>query len=105
VSDATPLTISTLLFCLLIRPPPTSTLFPYTTLFRSIPPMLGPPHDCGPRPAKCPDRRPPFPDGRANRWRTAPPGCPLPPAPLRKIDATDPGSSGRQRRFLPDARP
>src|SRR5574337_2218255 len=26
---------SVLFFCLIIRPPPTSTLFPYTTLFRS----------------------------------------------------------------------
>src|SRR5690606_41684995 len=25
------------LFCLMIRPPPSSTLFPYTTLFRSLP--------------------------------------------------------------------
>src|SRR5438309_3878937 len=30
-----PYTIFTLLFFLMIRPPPRSTLFPYTTLFRS----------------------------------------------------------------------
>src|SRR5437764_9439649 len=28
------------LFFLIIRPPPRSTLFPYTTLFRSIPPRI-----------------------------------------------------------------
>src|SRR5262245_63571444 len=27
-------------FCLMIRRPPRSTLFPYTTLFRSVPPVL-----------------------------------------------------------------
>src|SRR5438477_10708309 len=31
-------TTSLTLFFLMIRPPPRSTLFPYTTLFRSIPP-------------------------------------------------------------------
>src|SRR5205085_6197033 len=31
-----PLTLSLLLFFLRIRPPPRSTLFPYTTLFRSV---------------------------------------------------------------------
>src|SRR5947208_5426092 len=30
----------------MIRPPPTSTLFPYTTLFRSSPPPSGPPRSC-----------------------------------------------------------
>src|SRR5947209_9245464 len=33
-----------MLFCLMIRPLPTSTLFPYTTLFRSRPD--GPPDPC-----------------------------------------------------------
>src|SRR5206468_7399680 len=30
-----------LLFCLILRPPPRSTLFPYTTLFRSLSAMHG----------------------------------------------------------------
>src|SRR5207249_10426085 len=34
-SSVISLFIITHLFCLLIRPPPSSTLFPYTTLFRS----------------------------------------------------------------------
>src|SRR3712207_7393919 len=32
----------------MIRRPPRSTLFPYTTLFRSPPPRLGHPHPCDP---------------------------------------------------------
>src|SRR5438034_7505483 len=41
-----PLTFFLFFFFLLIRPPPRSTLFPYTTLFRSlqIPPHLRPLH-------------------------------------------------------------
>src|SRR5439155_26322172 len=31
--------LSLFLFFLILRPPPSSTLFPYTTLFRSIPPL------------------------------------------------------------------
>src|SRR5947208_11408719 len=29
-------TLGDIFFCLMIRPPPRSTLFPYTTLFRSV---------------------------------------------------------------------
>src|SRR5207253_8424508 len=54
-------------FFLLIRPPPTSTLFPYTTLFRS--------HSCAPplnRAYKC--RRPmaDSPNTQARLWRCMP---------------------------------
>src|SRR3712207_7302363 len=35
--------MSTVFFFLMIRRPPRSTLFPYTTLFRSAPGALGPP--------------------------------------------------------------
>src|SRR5438309_9159963 len=35
------LTTSTLVFFFMIRPPPISTLFPYTTLFRSVRPRHG----------------------------------------------------------------
>src|SRR5207249_10017775 len=37
LSSYLPLFASSLFFFLLIRPPPRSTLFPYTTLFRSVP--------------------------------------------------------------------
>src|SRR5215216_7586223 len=37
-------------FFLMIRRPPRSTLFPYTTLFRSRPPGRGHPRRAGPRP-------------------------------------------------------
>src|SRR5436190_11117858 len=37
-------------FFLIIRPPPRSTLFPYTTLFRS--PLSGPRIDAGPAPVR-----------------------------------------------------
>src|SRR6266566_7553330 len=43
-------------FFLMIRRPPRSTLFPYTTLFRS-------------RPRSCPGRRPAVGRARDHRWR------------------------------------
>src|SRR6266516_6797523 len=39
-----------LFFFLMIRRPPRSTLFPYTTLFRSRTPPAGPPRGCGNHP-------------------------------------------------------
>src|SRR5205085_9718558 len=36
-TDAAPTSQSTRFFSLLLRPPPSPTLFPYTTLFRSLP--------------------------------------------------------------------
>src|SRR5256885_11569147 len=44
----------------MIRRPPRSTLFPYTTLFRSGPPPGGGPGQFGPPPGE-PGRRPPAP--------------------------------------------
>src|SRR3712207_7532014 len=38
-------TIEYVFFFLMIRPPPKSTLFPYTTLFRSRRPVPGPPEE------------------------------------------------------------
>src|SRR5690606_39810210 len=45
----------------LIRPPLTSTLFPYTTLFRSIPPEQPPVTTTNPPPAQPPTTTPPPP--------------------------------------------
>src|SRR5205085_10920270 len=66
--------ISFLLFFLLIRPPPRSTLFPYTTLFRSctsraaIRPRCG----CAPHPTRESSRAPRRSFGfRRARWRAA----------------------------------
>src|SRR5207302_3158711 len=50
------------LFSLIHRPPPTSTLFPYTTLFRSRP--IRPADE---QPVCRPARRPPAPDERGFR--------------------------------------
>src|SRR5437764_12586929 len=41
-------TLVVLFFFLMIRPPPRSTLFPYTTLFRSSAFTWAPAHDSGP---------------------------------------------------------
>src|SRR3712207_7115694 len=54
-------------FFLMIRRPPRSTLFPYTTLFRSTPPRPGPSR----RRAR-PGRRSRPPRGRAGAARTGP---------------------------------
>src|SRR5437773_4226259 len=51
----------------MIRPPPTSTLFPYTTLFRS------PPSSGGARPS-------------SRRARTTATGAPLPERDVRRVD-------------------
>src|SRR5256885_12980960 len=48
-------------FFLMIRRPPRSTLFPYTTLFRSDVGLLGRPHDLGNTSAY---------RGRSNCWRS-----------------------------------
>src|SRR5690242_21474533 len=45
-------------FFLMRRQPPRSTLFPYTTLFRSRPRPPGPPR-CAPAPGRCPHPRDP----------------------------------------------
>src|SRR2546430_12233018 len=42
-----------LFFFLMIRRPPRSTLFPYTTLFRSRRRRLGQPRDCSTRQGRC----------------------------------------------------
>src|SRR2546427_2386983 len=52
----------------MIRRPPRSTLFPYTTLFRSCP-----------RPPWCRplwNRRPTWPPASSSNWRLMPPACP-----------------------------
>src|SRR5438445_6228445 len=58
-------TSSCIIFFLMIRRPPRSTLFPYTTLFRSSP------RASGPSPAPSPRRRgsPGPPSCRATLWR------------------------------------
>src|SRR5438105_13110593 len=64
-------------FSLMIRRPPTSTLFPYTTLFRSVPPprRLRAPREFSDRPrarrGHPRTRRPP--GRRAQRGRSGPP--------------------------------
>src|SRR2546430_9330599 len=52
-----------LFFFLMIRRPPRSTLFPYTTLFRSRPAVHRAPDDA-PRPRASPGRVPPRPEDR-----------------------------------------
>src|SRR2546430_4058847 len=62
----------------MIRRPPRSTLFPYTTLFRSVVPQI---------------RRP---DHRKSRLRRPPPRCPLSPARDRDRKSTRLNSSHSQ---------
>src|SRR6266511_4960286 len=63
LSPHRPLAIPLLFFFLMIRPPPRSTLFPYTTLFRSLPPG-------GPPPAPSRTSPPASPPGRRDRKST-----------------------------------
>src|SRR3712207_7122295 len=69
-------------FFLMIRRPPRSTLFPYTTLFRSRPPLTGPPARAGP--GRWPSgargrRRPGRPSRRSRRRRRRRPPRSRPP--------------------------
>src|SRR5256885_13275141 len=72
----------------MIRRPPRSTLFPYTTLFRSQSFRRGPPVAAGRR-----GRRRPEPFPRTDRGRTAPvvtdEGLHRRPARRRELDGTD----------------
>src|SRR5690606_42104302 len=63
---------TSLLFFSMLRRPPSSTLFPYTTLFRSVPPR---------RPAHALDGAAPL--GRPGRPGPRRPAAPLPAAPPR----------------------
>src|SRR2546430_12547491 len=60
-----------LFFFLMIRRPPRSTLFPYTTLFRSVPPAvapaLSPRQRAWPTPRPCPRHAPSSISGTASR--------------------------------------
>src|ERR1051326_1838437 len=80
-------------FFLMLRRPPRSTLFPYTTLFRSPPsswPCCWPPAACRPPRPRWPPlsrpTRPPLPPLRPPRRRPPPhtPRRPLPPRPPRR---------------------
>src|SRR3712207_8196340 len=65
------------LFFLMIRRPPRSTLFPYTTLFRSsrtVVPSSASVSGRGAGPASAPGRRPAARGRAGGRVRTAPPG-------------------------------
>src|SRR6266566_7511091 len=69
--------VISIFFFLMIRRPPRSTLFPYTTLFRSAPATRSPADLADPPvPGSCPTRRPPAlsPDvaARAGRTRSGP---------------------------------
>src|SRR3989442_8730631 len=64
----------------MIRRPPRSTLFPYTTLFRSRPPLIDPARGGGshrgsvaaaPRGAPVPDRRQARPDRKSTRLNSS----------------------------------
>src|SRR6266540_7353777 len=92
----------------MIRPPPRSTLFPYTTLFRSRPRRAGRPgRGLGGRAGPAgPQLRPP---GAAGRWAGSarlPGGVPGPtdePGSSRPAAAADPRGGGRVRAH-PDRR-
>src|SRR6266446_1528814 len=76
-----------LLFFLMIRPPPGSTLFPYTTLFRS-----------GPDPGSSPRARPSGPPANRRAATSEPARCSRPRGrsrPASRIARGSPGSAGR----------
>src|SRR5438067_11715020 len=77
------------LFFLMIRRPPRSTLFPYTTLFRSAPRRSG---ACAVRSSGCTARP------RNRRGRRHPGGAPWPTI-ARRLDRSEEHTSELQLRF------